>query len=276
MLFGLIGICFAQATHIILAAYSQGSEPSGLSVGLCNFNDQIGDKIGVFKKKMSFRVDDATEITENVGDTAASQLEKLKMCFAGRLVAIPVGQPATAFKAKLTVESEFFKKLGHEAFIVPVSKHDSPDMAIKSPLCCPAWQVKTRNKDTNVKIDHIQVQIEDKFDLGGAIDLKLPILVAGSGGREISKVKVMKGDKEIRFFGFDLYRPFTDLESADEKARAAHKTKQEDLKKRKAAALEETFSDVDGDGADDDGRLASDEPDRQIYAPAMLLKRVLN
>lgn len=270
-LLGLIGICFAQATHIILAAYSQGSDTLGLSTGLSDFHDQIGDKIGVFKKKVSFRVDDAAaEISENVQVTAASQLEKLKMCFAGRLVAVPQLQPTTAFKAKHRVKSEFFNNLGHEAFIVPISKQNSPDMAIKSPLCCPAWQVKTKPKDTNLKIDHIDVQIEDKFGFGGAIDLSLPILVAGSEGREISKIKITKGDKEIRFFGFDLYRPSTDLESTEEETRAANKAKQEDAKKRKAAVLEETFSDGD------DGGLESAEPDRQIYAPAILLKRVLN
>ncbi|CAL1135210.1 unnamed protein product, partial [Cladocopium goreaui] len=75
--------------------------------------------------------------TEDASSALSSKLQALRLSFVGRLVVVPCGQPASVAKS-----SNFFQNLGFDLYVVPVTKQESEDFAIRSPLLVPAWLVR--------------------------------------------------------------------------------------------------------------------------------------
>ena len=92
----------------------------------------------VIKKKRSFRVETRTE---DASSALSSKLQALRLSCVGRLVVVPCGQPASVAKS-----SNFFQNLGFDLYVVPVTKQESEDFAIRSPLLVPAWLVRATAK----------------------------------------------------------------------------------------------------------------------------------
>lgn len=230
------------------------------------FHDVISDLVVVLKKKLCIRVDEEhCESDHSAGRQLESGLRNLQMCFAGRLVAIPRGQPLSVFKSKMKVPSSYFKSLGVELIGVPIGKQNSPDMAVRSPVFCPAWQIKPSKTKPSLMFRHIDVVLPGKLGFGSEIDLSLPVLVPDDTPQETTKVKTVKNGKEVRMVGFDLSRPLTEMEVAEGVAKGEAKTAQETAKARRTAILEEHFEPSPTERSDE----------QQLSIPASFLRHVL-
>ena len=258
------GYSIAKATSLILGAYSGMAQMTECLTnntnGLTGYHDAMVQELCVFKKKISFRLDPEAEITEQ---KALAQFSKVKMCFMGRLVALTKGQPTSLLKSKVKIPSKFFHNLGCDLFVVPISKAN-PQMAIKSPLFCPAWDVKPKSKGATLTFDYMQATIADKFGLGAEIDLSMPILIPGDGPIEYANGKICNPDgTELRLFGFDLSRPFTAEEIGEGEEKLQAKEAKKEMTARRAAITEEDFGDDHC------------QPDSQLSVPASFLRHVL-
>ncbi len=233
----------------------------GQCQGLASFRDDALDLVKVFKRKLSLRVecdDDGKPKPLASGEALQVGMQKLKMCFAGRLAVLPKGQPPSIFKSKVVrVTSTFFSKLGCDLFVVPLTNQTAPEFAAKSPLFSAAWLVKGKTKGANMKIDYIDVKMSVPNDADASIDLRLPVLsLANPEAIEFSKVKV----QETFWSGCDLSRCLTDIEEAELVGKQDSKQRSAELKQKRDAALSEDFA---------------DRPDEQVCIPEHLLKHVL-
>lgn len=219
------------------------------------------ESVKLFKRKLSIRTecpDDKTPVFDS------KTLKKFRMCFAGRLAILPKEQPASTFKTKVVrVDSVFFGKLGCDVFMVPITNQGSPELASKSPLFCPAWHVKGKAKGWNMMFDKVKARIpcDDAGLAETFIDLCLPVLCLVTPFPEGTRVKV----GETVWYGFDLFRPPTEIEEADLEAKQEAKVKAQDLKERRAAALQDDVIDT----------AIIARPDQQVCIPNNILKHVL-
>ena len=223
---------------------------------------------GILKKKVTMRrkvEDDGLGPTSDLRWNEA--VAALRMCFAGRCVVVPRGQPVSAFKIKVRIPSTFFKNLGYDAYMIPITKQLSPEMSLKSPLLCPAWLVKGKSKGTNMIFDQVDVKV--RLSRGSLIDLGLPALrLIRPEELVIANVKTPGSSKgeDLLWAGFDLSRPFTHIEVSEGAAKNEAKVAKDQRRKQRAEAFEEVF---DGDG--DEVTPA----DGQLLVPASFVKHVL-
>ncbi|CAK8988157.1 unnamed protein product, partial [Durusdinium trenchii] len=236
------------ATWAILCAYTKSPLPAGIEVENAeSFRDQGLTYAGILKKKVTMRrkvEDDGLGPTSDLRWNEA--VAALRMCFAGRCVVVPRGQPVSAFKIKVRIPSTFFENLGYDAYMIPITKQLSPEMSLKSPLLCPAWLVKGKSKGTNMIFDQVDVKV--RLSRGSLIDLGLPALrLIRPEELVIANVKTPGSSKgeDLLWAGFDLSRPFTHIEVSEGAAKNEAKVAKDQRRKQRAEAFEEVF---DGDG----------------------------
>ena len=105
----------AAATWVLLGSYAGSGGESlvanqeALEVsGLDNFRDNFNGMVGVQKKKLVIQL---TQL-------APDDLKDIRLCFSGRFVPAPHGQPPTFLKTKLKVENLEGK---HQDLFVPIT-----------------------------------------------------------------------------------------------------------------------------------------------------------
>lgn len=261
----------AMATSVILRAYAGHSIPEspikmkGPGANLLVAEDLSG--LSVFKKKLSLRVETGTADEAQL----QSKLDGICLALTGRLIVVPQGQPASSFKNKIRVNSEYFKKLGADLYVVPITQQQSADLAIRSPLLVPAWLVKSKAKGGCMKFKYEEIRMDDPLQSGTEIDLFFPFLVFSTSADQATVVKTVDDAAvEHQWKGFELGRALTDLELAEAGEKAKQKSEKQDQKKQREQALEADFY---FDGLEDP--IHQTDKDNQIQVSSAFLKHAL-
>lgn len=248
----------------------------------CNFvnTDKAGDPMKIIdsmpgivlsKKKIGVHIVGAS------ADEVEKQLEQIRLCFCGRIVAVPLGQPVGFLRTKLKLKSSFFEKLGFSAYVTPIMSPPPVDVACKNPIFVPAWSVRPDKKKPNTVLEAMPLQIDFNYQ---TIDLELPVLVLGTDAiqrpdswNQFPRSEGAGGVAVDYVFNLDaLLRPLTQDETLEETAKGEVKEAKLQAKKRKQMELQHRFDGFEGP-VDDEHAAGGD--DEQIDVEASFLKHIL-
>lgn len=173
--------------------------------------------------------------------------------------------------------SEYFANLGYDLFIVPIAPQQTVDLAVKSPMCCSAWLVRTVKEEKAQNLDICYHSMVLNF-AGIEIDLAIPSLRVRKGVKREFKDALAKATSKAKDGGqaetgtgqdvlvsFVLGRGLTDDELAvvAEKERVSKKKQNE--KKKRAEALQ----------AIEDFDITDTIADRQVPIAPSLFRRIM-
>ena len=267
----------ALATSFLMKAYLDSDVIAELEGQKVAFSNNGLQHIEIIKKKLCVRqVSDAYD-----KDEMNSRLSSLRLVFSCRLVVSPCGQPVS-FKSKMSITSQFFKNLGFDAYLVPVSNQQAADVAVKSPLFCPAWLVKPKKTGGNMTFAHLAVKIQvpklpdsETNCIGvdsDVIDLVVPALEFETSGEvEETMTKVKLSDQRI-MVGHDLCRPFSTLEELEGDVKMKQKEDRSAAKKRRSEKLDGEWED---DNHDRDDAMAIDKDQQLVDLPMAFIRHIL-
>ena len=244
----------AFATSVIMQSFAASGSPHlQLEAEGAKFQDTGREHVSIIKKKLCVRVE---EVEGKPGRDYSQDLSAICLCLAGRLVVVPQGQPLSSHKGKFNVASAFFSRLGCDLYLVPITKQESPTIAVKSPLFVPGWLVKPKKEGYTMEFKQVLAKVSLQHcvtptdeENRGFIDLALPTLVCRSSGWDQTKVKATDGKSMV---GIDLTREFTPAEVSDGDEKSKKKEEKLEEKRKRQARLEEDLGDVDVGGQTQD------------------------
>lgn len=151
------------------------------------------------------------------------------------------------------LRSTYFEKHGYDLWLAPLAGQQSPDLAIKSPLCCAAWHVKAvkegkdgKEPDYAMTISHVPLLVKVGTDM---VDIAMPYLELSSSAMSACAVSLRKCLKE----GKDgLALTLVRMLNADERNAVGEKNlllakKKEDKKNREKSLLAMEDADLNTD-----------------------------
>ena len=150
------------------------------------------------------------------------------------------------------LRSSYFANLWYDIFLVPVSAQQNISVAMKSPLCCAAWMVKSSTAaeevaNLNFEYHNMTLKFGDIL-----VDIRVPSLCVNQRAvetviqnRQASKGKSKGADGTA---ALPLCRPLTADEATILQEKGDAKKARDAKRKQRAATL--AREDLDDDGAD--------------------------